>query len=97
MQYFLLSTQVVAQWPRVGRHLCVPHRRCSFHPWLHPDSSHRPSPHSAGSAPMPFTAALHTYYTVSDIANVSVEGLKVRGGVVQRAGGGGGVVDTSPN
>ncbi|PNW81222.1 hypothetical protein CHLRE_07g347100v5 [Chlamydomonas reinhardtii] len=31
---------------------------------------------NTGSAPMPFTAALHTYYTVSDIANVSVEGLK---------------------
>ncbi|KAG2496379.1 hypothetical protein HYH03_005607 [Edaphochlamys debaryana] len=29
-----------------------------------------------GPGPMPFTAALHTYYTVSDISNVEVEGLQ---------------------
>ncbi|GLC34306.1 hypothetical protein PLESTM_000180500 [Pleodorina starrii] len=31
---------------------------------------------NTGSGPMPFTAALHTYYAVSDIANVQVEGLQ---------------------
>ncbi|KXZ53672.1 hypothetical protein GPECTOR_6g589 [Gonium pectorale] len=31
---------------------------------------------NTGSGAMPFTAALHTYYTVSDISNVQVEGLK---------------------
>ncbi|GLI67153.1 hypothetical protein VaNZ11_011366 [Volvox africanus] len=31
---------------------------------------------NTGSGPMPFTAALHTYYAVSDISNVKVEGLK---------------------